>query len=40
MVLPVRPEGTEDMTEDELVELITRDSMIGVGVARSPAAVG
>lgn len=30
MVLPQRPDGTEDMDEDELVELVTRNSMIGV----------
>jgi nitrile hydratase len=30
MVLPQRPPGTDDLSEDELVELITRDSMIGV----------
>jgi nitrile hydratase len=31
-VLPQRPPGTEDMSEEELQELVTRDSMIGVGV--------
>jgi len=30
MVLPQRPPGTEDATESELVEMVTRDSMIGV----------
>ena len=30
MVLPERPAGTEHMTEDELVHIVTRDSMIGV----------
>ncbi|PVG80697.1 nitrile hydratase subunit alpha [Nocardioides gansuensis] len=30
-VLPQRPAGTEDWTEDQLVDLVTRDSMIGVG---------
>ena len=30
MVLPERPEGTDNMSEDELMELVTRDSMIGV----------
>ena len=40
MVLPQRPEGTDDIAEAELVELVTRDSMIGVAKARSPAAVG
>ncbi len=36
MVLPLRPEGTDGMEEAELVELVTRDSLIGVGVANSP----
>ena len=40
MVLPKRPEDTENMTEAELAELVTRDSMIGVGVAKPPAAGG
>ena len=39
MVLPERPGGTERPSEAELVELVTRDSMIGVARARSPAAV-
>lgn len=30
MVLPQRPAGTESLTEDELAETVTRDSMIGV----------
>ncbi|HST86687.1 MAG TPA: nitrile hydratase subunit alpha [Kineosporiaceae bacterium] len=30
-VLPQRPAGTEGWTEDQLVNLVTRDSMIGVG---------
>ncbi len=34
LVLPMRPEGTEALTEDELVELVTRDSMVGTGIAR------
>jgi len=32
LVLPLRPAGTESMTEDELASLVTRDSMIGVAV--------
>lgn len=36
LVLPERPEGTEDMSEEELATLVTRDSMIGVGNPRSP----
>ena len=38
MVLPERPQGSEGMSEDELVEIISRDSMIGVGLVPSPAA--
>jgi nitrile hydratase len=34
MVLPMRPPGTEDMREGELVELVTRDSLVGVNVPR------
>ena len=34
LVLPRRPAGTEDMTEEQLAELVTRDSMIGVTTAR------
>ncbi|WP_158046404.1 nitrile hydratase subunit alpha [Skermanella pratensis] len=37
LVLPERPTGTEDMGEEELAGLVTRDSMIGVTRARSPA---
>lgn len=35
LVIPMRPAGTEDLTEDQLAELVTRDSMIGTGLARS-----
>lgn len=31
MVLPQRPPGTGDLSEDELAELVTRDAMVGVG---------
>lgn len=37
LVLPVRPPGTENMTEDQLTELITRDSMIGTGLVPIPS---
>jgi nitrile hydratase subunit alpha len=30
MVLPLRPDGTDGLAEDELVPLVTRDHMIGV----------
>lgn len=36
LVIPMRPEGTDGMTEDALMELITRDSMIGTGLAVAP----
>ena len=36
MVLPERPVGTEDHTEEQLVSLVTRDSMIGVTKIESP----
>ena len=38
LVLPRRPEGTEGMTEEELADLVTRDSMIGVSEALRPEA--
>ena len=37
VVLPLRPAGTERMGEDELVALVTRDSMIGVSILSGPA---
>ncbi len=36
LVLPERPPGTEGMSEEQLAELVTRDSMIGVTKAKSP----
>ena len=36
LVLPKRPAGTEDMSEDELTELVTRDCMLGVSLPKSP----
>jgi nitrile hydratase subunit alpha len=35
-VLPQRPPGTEGMSEEELQSLVTRDSMIGVGIVPPP----
>lgn len=32
IVLPVRPEGTEGWTEDQLAEIVTRDCLIGVAL--------
>ncbi|HTP95345.1 MAG TPA: nitrile hydratase subunit alpha [Burkholderiales bacterium] len=36
LVLPMRPAGTEGWNEDRLAGLVTRDSMIGTGLARNP----
>jgi nitrile hydratase len=36
LVLPKRPGGTEGMSEESLMALVTRDSMIGTGLARTP----
>ena len=37
-VLPERPQGTDGMSEEELASLVTRDSMIGVGLPKQPGA--
>ena len=37
MVLPLRPPGTEGLTEAELAALVTRDAMIGVALVQAPA---
>jgi nitrile hydratase len=39
LVIPMRPEGTDNMTEEALAELVTRDSMIGTGLALQPEAL-
>ena len=36
LVVPQRPEGTDELTEAELAALVTRDSMIGTGLALAP----
>ncbi len=36
IVLPARPAGTDGWDEDRLSALVTRDSMIGVSLAKSP----
>ncbi len=36
LVVPQRPDGTQHLTESELAELVTRDSMIGTGFASHP----
>jgi nitrile hydratase len=34
MVLPMRPAGTEDWSEERLADLVTRDAMIGTAVPK------
>ncbi|HKH34136.1 MAG TPA: nitrile hydratase subunit alpha [Beijerinckiaceae bacterium] len=36
LVVPMRPEGTQGWSEDALADLVTRDSMIGTGLALKP----
>ena len=38
LVIPQRPAGTEGWSEAALAQLVTRDSMIGCGLARAPEA--
>lgn len=39
LVVPMRPAGTDGWSEGELADLVTRDSMIGTGLARDPGEV-
>ena len=36
LVLPMRPAGTDGWSEEQLAELVTRDSMIGTGLPKQP----
>ena len=40
LVIPRRPAGTQGWSEDRLADLVTRDSMIGTGLARDPEEAG
>jgi nitrile hydratase subunit alpha len=37
LVIPQRPQGTGGLSEEQLADLVTRDSMIGTGLAKTPA---
>ena len=37
LVVPMRPDGTEGWSEERLADLVSRDAMIGTGLAREPA---
>jgi nitrile hydratase len=39
LVLPMRPAGTEGWSEERLAQLVTRDAMIGTGLAKRPEEV-
>jgi nitrile hydratase len=39
LVIPQRPAGTDGWSEEQLAELVTRDSMIGVGLALDPTSL-
>jgi nitrile hydratase len=36
LVLPMRPDGTDNLSEEQLGQLVTRDCMIGVSVVKGP----
>ncbi|NVN86450.1 MAG: nitrile hydratase subunit alpha [Rhodopseudomonas sp.] len=38
LVIPMRPKGTEGWSEQQLADLVTRDSMIGTGLPNAPEA--
>jgi len=39
LVLPMRPAGTDGWAEERLAALVTRDSMIGVALAKDPGSI-
>ena len=40
IVLPERPAGTENLSEEELAALVTRDAMVGVSKVPAPGGKG
>ncbi|HXZ88205.1 MAG TPA: nitrile hydratase subunit alpha, partial [Candidatus Binataceae bacterium] len=36
MVLPMRPHGTDHLSEQELASIVTRDAMIGTAIVEYP----
>jgi nitrile hydratase subunit alpha len=38
LVVPMRPAGTDGWSEEKLASLVTRDSMVGTGLAHAPGA--
>ena len=39
LVIPMRPQGTDGWSEEQLARLVTRDSMVGTGLAKLPAEI-
>jgi nitrile hydratase len=39
LVIPRRPPGTDQLSEEQLAALVTRDSMIGTGLAKTPGRI-
>jgi nitrile hydratase len=39
IVIPARPDGTDGWSTDDLAHLVTRDSMVGTGLPKSPDAL-
>ena len=39
LVVPMRPDGTDGATEEQLAAFVTRDSMVGTGLPATPAPV-
>jgi nitrile hydratase len=39
LVVPLRPEGTDGFSEEQLAALVTRDAMIGTGLSRPAEAI-
>jgi nitrile hydratase len=39
LVLPMRPKGTDDWSEDQLAQLVTRDCMVGTGFPKAPGEI-
>jgi nitrile hydratase len=40
LVIPMRPAGTDSFSDQQLADLVTRDSMIGTGLAKTPGEAG
>jgi nitrile hydratase len=39
IVVPMRPAGTQDWSEERLATLVTRNAMVGTGLALAPVEI-